>query len=988
MKLLQISLLSILTTFVLGQEQPPKTIHQEQFEYYESIGKDYKYYEDNYISPDPVNYEKSNCTLEKKVFGWHPYWSNGKEANYQWDLLTDLSYFGYPVNPNTGQSTVTNINGFSTANAVTQALANGVNVNLCVTMFSGHTTFFASSTAQQTLITNLITLVQNRGAHGVNVDFESMYGSNKTGFKNFIIDLSTQMKNAIPNAQISIALHAVEWSSVYDIPALLPHVDLFCIMGYDYYYGGSTNAGPTDPLFHFGNSYNYTLSRSVTYYLDKGVPENKMILAIPYYGRQWQVNNFSTPATTVAATGSSVTYEVLKNNSSGNYSSSNRNVESASNSVYYNFTSSGNNYQCFITEESEMQARLDFIRKRDLAGMGMWALGFDDGYPQFWNAINDKMTDCYVSPCSGTITDIGGGEYKNYYDKEDYSFTIAPPGATNINVQFQSFNLESGYDYLYIYDGMSTSSSQIPGSPFTGSSIPSSFTSTGGAITVKFTSDGLTTGTGFKATYNCATVVVDPPMTMIDTLAGWKSTNYNQTFVESVPGSQIKKMYYSVADHNGSEWRANSGNGFFYDNFDDFTIHSNWTAESGTWSETNVLSQTDEAIDNTNIYAPLNQSLSNHHVYHWKGKMGGAGTNRRAGLHIFVDDPTATNRNNSYFVYCRLDDNKIQFYKVENDVFGSPKIEEPYVFNANTWYDFKLIYDRITGEIWIYVNDELQATWTDSDPIVTGDYVSFRNGNCSYEVDDFMVYRSRYPSVQIKIGAASNNDIRYQNPNPSQPSGMIRSLITNTSDMISDADSILVNVDWTAPAFNYVNDGNVQIDLDTIPVISSVLEASANWSANDPNSGIIGYEYAIGTQPNDNSIVNWTPVGLNSSVTLLSQNFVYGDLYYFTVQGTNGAGLSGTQASNGFRLIATSGLNNGEIEMPRIYPNPATDYLNIELSQTIEEVSLYDMNGKLLFKVSVNAQSIPIDVVDFASGTYVLRLKTKSQVTEHTWIKK
>lgn len=969
-----------------GQIQQPKSIHQEQMEYYDAIGKDYQYYEDHYVSPGPVNYQKSNCNIEKKVFGWHPYWNNGKEANYQWDLLTDFSYFGYAVNPNNGQPTTTN--GFETVNSVTQALANGVRVNLCVTLFSNHTTFFNSASAQQTLITNLINLIQNRGAHGVNIDFESMSTSHKSGFRDFMISLSTQMKNAIPGAQISMALHAVEWSSIYDIPALLPHIDLFCIMGYDYYYSGSANAGPTDPLFHFGNSYNYTLSRSTSYYLDKGIPSDKIILALPYYGRQWQVNSFSIPASTVSGTGSSITYAGLKNNVSGNYSVSNRNVESLSNSVYYNYTSGGKKYQCFITEENEMRSRLDFIRKRNLGGMGMWALGNDDGYPDFWNAIEDYMTDCYVSPCSGTIVDIGGGEGRNYYDKEDYSYTIAPPNASSIDVEFQSFDLESGYDNLYIYDGPSTSSPQISGSPFSGSNIPPAFTSSGGELTIRFTSDVGTTKAGFKGTYSCNTVVIDPPLTMVDTVSGWKTTDYTQNFTETVPGSEIKKMYYSVAHHNGSEWRANADRGFFYENFDDFTIHPDWTVESGTWTETNVLRQSDENDGNTNIYAPLNQSLSNHHIYHWKGKMGGQGTNRRAGLHIFVDDPTALHRNNSYFVYFRLDGDVIQFYKVENDNFGAPVIDVPHVFNDDTWYDFKLIYDRISGEVWIYVNDDLVATWTDADPIATGDYISFRNGNCTYEVDDFMVYRSRYPSVTINIGDDNTNDIRYQNPSPSQPSGMIRSLITNTSEMISQVDSILVNVDWTAPNFNYVHDGDAQVDLDTIYAPSTVLEATANWSVADPNSGVVAYEYAVGTQPNDNSIVDWIPYGMNTSVALLSQNFVLDELYYFTIRSQNAAGLWSEESSNGFRFLSSVGLNEGTIEMPKIYPNPATNILNVELNQTIEEVSLYDMNGKLIRTIEVNAKSIPIDVLDFAAGTYLLRLKTEKQWTEHTWIKK
>ncbi|PKR80531.1 hypothetical protein CW751_09150 [Brumimicrobium salinarum] len=984
MRLLHVLLLGFIIFNSYAQQTTRKSIHQEQAEHYAALGKDYKFYEDNYQSPEPIMYEKANCNLEKRVFGWHPYWNNGKEVNYQWNLLTDFSYFGYEVNPNNGNAYSTR--GFATSSAVSNALNNGVNVNLCVTLFNDHSTFFNSASAQQNLINNLITLIQNRGAHGVNIDFESMNSSHKNSFTNFIADLSTQMKNAISGAEISVALHAVDWGNVYDIPALNQHVDLFCLMGYDYYYGGSSTAGPTDPLFHFGNTYNFTLSKSVTHYLDRGVPKNKFIMAIPYYGRSWKVNSFSVPATTVGS-GPSVTYSALKTNANGNFSSSNKNIEAASNSTYYNYTSGGDNYQCFISGADEVKKRLEFIRKRGLAGMGMWALGNDDGFPDLWNAIEEKMTDCYNSPCSGTITDIGGGDYRNYYDDEDYEFTIAPENATHVNIEFEDFDVEENYDFLYVYDGANTSASQIPGSPFTGSSIPSNFTSSTGAVTFRFTSDGATTSPGFKINYTCTTVVIDPPIAFVDTVAGWKSTDYTQNFTESVPNSEIKKRYYSVADHNGNEFRANTDNGFFYDNFNDFDMHVDWVQKSGTWTESNILTQSDENDNNARVFAPLNQQLSNHHLYHWKGKISGSGTDRRAGLHIFADDQDAPHGGNSYFVYFRLDDNEIQFFKVENDLFWPPKIRETFVFVEDTWYDFKLIYDRIAGGVYIYINDQLEAQWVDADPFPTGDFVGFKSGGCNYQIDDFMVYRSRYPSEIIEIGADSTNDIRYQNPNPQQPSGMVRSMVTNSYDMISQPDSILVNVDWTAPDFNYIHDGNAQIDLDTIPPNGIALEASANWSAYDPNSGVQSFYYSIGVQPNDNSIVGLTNVNMDNSVTINSQNFVYGELYYFNVQANNNAGLSGTQSSNGFRIMETSGLENHHVELPKIYPNPVGEFLNIEMNQEIVSIGLYDMNGKLLKTIEVSGKSNPISVANFASGTYVLRVKTKGQITEHTWIK-
>ena len=137
---------------------------------------------------------------------------------------------------------------------------NGVRVNLCVTMFSGHSTFFSSSISQQTLISNLIGMIQSRGAHGVNIDFEGIPSSQKTNFTNFMINLATQMHAAIPNSQVSTVLYAVDWGDVFDVATLAPHVDLFVLMGYGYYWTNSSTAGPVDPLYHYiSNSYKYSL---------------------------------------------------------------------------------------------------------------------------------------------------------------------------------------------------------------------------------------------------------------------------------------------------------------------------------------------------------------------------------------------------------------------------------------------------------------------------------------------------------------------------------------------------------------------------------------------------------------------------------------------------------------------------------------------------------------------------------------------------------
>ena len=119
------------------------SIHQEQSQYYAQYGAQNNAFYDSLqqFFKVKVQHPKNSCALEKIVFGWHPYWVGSAHNNYDWSLLSDLSYFSYEVDPNTGNALSTN--GWATAPAVDAALQNGVRVNLCVTMFSDTIPFLA-----------------------------------------------------------------------------------------------------------------------------------------------------------------------------------------------------------------------------------------------------------------------------------------------------------------------------------------------------------------------------------------------------------------------------------------------------------------------------------------------------------------------------------------------------------------------------------------------------------------------------------------------------------------------------------------------------------------------------------------------------------------------------------------------------------------------------------------------------------------------------
>lgn len=955
------TLLAVLPFIALSQT----SIHQEQNDYYKSLGHTADdYYQINQPAAMPKS-DRGTCTPEKLVFGWHPFWSNGLEVNYDWSLMTDFSYFSYEVDANTGDPLTTH--NWLTNAAVTEALNQGLRVNLCVTLFSNHATLFNDPVATQNLIDNLITLVQQRGAHGVNIDFEGIALSQKANFTNFMIDLCNQMHAAIPGSQVSTVLYAVDWNNVIDVAALDPYVDLFIIMGYAYYWSGSSTAGPTDPLFHFGSSYNYTLSKTVTDNLEMGVTPSKLLLGLPFYGYEWETASLTVPSSTTGG-GSARTYRVVENNNSGNYSNANYGWDADSYTRYYAFNDGVDNKQCFMISQYDFGMRLKTINRFGIGGMGIWALGYDDGYTDLWDEIYDKFTPCgsYVE-CQDTLFDMGGPN-KNYYDDENYTFTLDPAGAASITVDFQSFDVEANFDYLYIYDGADINAPQITGSPFTGTNSPGNFTSSGGALTFRFVSDGATTAPGWLATYACATDNT-PPSTAVTPDANWKTMDYTVSFTDVDGESGIQTGFWNVSDLHNGRWSSNTDLGFLNDRFD--TGISDWTQVTGTWTGTGNIQQTDEAEGNSNAYIDLIQDDNASWMYSWKMMMDGTGTNRRAGIHFFCDDPSLSNRGNGYFVYYRVDNDKAQLYKVVNNTW-TLQAEGNVTIDPAMWYDCKIIYDPNGSEIQVFLDDEKVLNWVDPSPHTNASAISLRTGGCEASYDDFMVFRSRTSSETVTVGSTGSM-VRFQNPDPMTAAARVFSLATDMADNISTLDSTSFNIDWSIPELpDSVADGSAA-DQD---VFSDPTTYIGNWTAfQDTNSGIQSVEYSLSTTPGGNDVVNWTPTSMNN-VNLSGLSLQLNTLYYFNLRSENGAGLSASTNSDGFVLVTATGMEEITLEL-NAWPNPVVDDLHLQLQNTTTfTYELYDMNGCMMERNSVTGELVTIPFSSYASGTYLIRITT------------
>lgn len=505
-------ILFLITNLVFSQFDERYSVVQEHASYYHSLRLTTQAQWDSLHvaqgdflakrTPPPLKL-KSTCDLKKRIFGWHPYWMGSAYTNYDWNLISDFCYFDYTIEPTTGKNVNTSF-AFATSAAVTAAKSNGVNVWLCATLFASHATFLATDSAKNNFTKNMISLLKQRGGKGINIDFENVSITTKAAFVTFIKNFSDSLKANVAGSELSICLPAVDWSNYFDattVTQLKNYVDFYTIMGYDYYWSGSSKAGPTDPLYNFEPTSNYTLSRTITYYLNRGISNASLFLGVPYYGREWETVSDSLFATPTKNFTSARLFSFVKNNAAGNYSA--MQFDSLSYTPYYTYINTANNKwrRLFINNAFTMEKRFEMVNNRNLGGIGIWALGYDDGYQDYWNTIRDNFTTCANDACSDTLFDMGG-PFRNYYDRENYTYTIQSDDSTQkLTLTLSEINIEANFDTLWVYDGGSLNSPLIK--LYSGVYAADTLKSTKNKMTIRFKSDGATTRAGWKGIVSC-----------------------------------------------------------------------------------------------------------------------------------------------------------------------------------------------------------------------------------------------------------------------------------------------------------------------------------------------------------------------------------------------------------------------------------------------------------------------------------------------------
>jgi len=286
--------------------------------------------------------------------------------------LTYLSLFGYQVNPD---GTLSEIND---TNQITAARDQNVAPIMVVTNinmdggFDGEipNEIFSSEEIQQSLINNIIEILQSKNYSGVDIDFEYLYPSDRENYNNFLRSLKSQLEPLgyslttalapkVSADQQGILYEAHDYKSQGEI------VDRIMLMTYEwgYTYGPPLAVSPI-------NSVRQVLDYAVT-----EIPPEKILMGIPNYGYDWTLPyKPGTMAQTISnvgavdlarQVGSFIQYD-----------------EKSQAPYFYYYDKNGKQHIVWFEDARSIDAKLRLVNEYGLGGVSYWTI--NRFFPQNW----------------------------------------------------------------------------------------------------------------------------------------------------------------------------------------------------------------------------------------------------------------------------------------------------------------------------------------------------------------------------------------------------------------------------------------------------------------------------------------------------------------------------------------------------------------------------------------------------------------------------
>ncbi len=360
--------------------------------------------EKNHFGPDNISWDSlqgiyyikrddaRKLQSRYEVFGWHPYWMGSAWQSYSFKLLSTIAYYAYKVDPETGAYTNPGqMQEWLSTPMLDTARAYGCKTLLTIANhgYEENRIFLNNESAWSTLLDTVASLVKARQADGVDINFEMVPEELSRQYARFITQARTGLNARISGKKvfISATLPAYSNREAFDLSTLQANCDLLVIMGYAFH-AGKESGGPVAPMRNVRGGKS-SLVETVDYYLKAGIEPQKTVLALPYYGAQWRGQstdgrNYETWFE------KEITYREVMQLYGRDYIAQYDPI-SMSNYHFLQFPDS-TSAECWFDDAFTLNKKYDLALGKGFKGVGIWALGYDNGYTELWDLLDRKFT--------------------------------------------------------------------------------------------------------------------------------------------------------------------------------------------------------------------------------------------------------------------------------------------------------------------------------------------------------------------------------------------------------------------------------------------------------------------------------------------------------------------------------------------------------------------------------------------------------------------
>lgn len=328
----------------------------------------------------------------KRIFGYLPYWTTVDPNDLQWDVLTDVAHFSIEVG---GQGQILDTHGWLTgatsdgATLVRIAHQHGAKAHLSAIVPGNIRGLLQNASSRAAAVKGLVDLVVRGKADGLNLDVEPVPATHGKLYLDFVKEVRAALDAAAPKTELTVCVYALpDYYPGYDIAELSKVASSLLVMSFNYYWPGSSKAGPTAPL-EKGTRWTYSVAESFeppTGHLAHTTPD-KLMMGVPYFGHAWITESATEIPSKTKAYGKPRTY----NQAMSRLGKATAKWDAISQTPYYGYSEGGEAHQLWFDNAKSLEAKYNYVNQLGLAGVMIWALGYDSAHGELWEALRQKF---------------------------------------------------------------------------------------------------------------------------------------------------------------------------------------------------------------------------------------------------------------------------------------------------------------------------------------------------------------------------------------------------------------------------------------------------------------------------------------------------------------------------------------------------------------------------------------------------------------------